>query len=249
VEIIPEGGQSPASESPADLDLFFGTIDDMERYYAQARAYVKSVKDSGSVRLIVVETWLFVDFTVRGLLMSSLQFDRADHEDLDLGYALLPRGFRECASLLQKLVKVNQNLPSEIEKRFTGSARKWAYLDQFDPGLQARIATAEESYRHSFHPGTDDEFSVRKFRYRSVPEGWLEVAGNIDESWVKRANRLNDARNLAAHCHEETRIAAKLGFHGSDTLNHVRDECLRLSKDLVGISACLGPVSSNATAR
>jgi len=247
VEISREAGQAPTSDDPTERDLFFGSRDDMRHYQAQAQAYLKSVTDSVSVRLIVIETWLFIDYAVRGLLMNGLQLDRLDHEDLDLRYTLLPRGFRDCVSLLRKLWKVNRNLPAEPEKPFTGSRNKWKYLDQFDPGLGARIEAAERSYYSTPDLGPCVAITLRPGRYRSVPEGWLQVAGRIDGSWVNRASRLNNARNLAAHSHDETRIAAKLGFHGPDTLVHVRDECLRLTNDLAGIRAFLDPVPPDVT--
>jgi hypothetical protein len=99
-----------------------------------------------------------------------------------------------------------------------------------------RPKAAETSHREAFkiekHPGA----LAYRIRYRSVPRGWLEVADQVDDSWTDRANRLNNARNLAAHRHDEKRIAAKLGISGENKHERVRAERLQLVDSLLGVS-------------
>jgi len=234
-ETFTRSGTSASADSTRTCDLFFGTLKDWERFEAQAKACVELVNSSTSIRLIVLETWLFVDYVVRELLMSGLQLERVDNENFDLRNVLLPRGFSECIRLLQKLRDVNQDLPEEPERPLTARSRKWVHFNQFDPGLTERIAAAESSYRETFGLGPRP-LVVNQPVYRSVPNGWLEVASRVDESWVGRAKKLNSARNLAAHSREESNIAAKLALRGLEILKSVRVECLGLIEHLTGVS-------------
>lgn len=238
---------SPSGDSAADRDLFFGTLDAWDQYEAQAQAYFEILQGSASIRLIVLETWLFVDYAVRELLMSGFQLQKVDDSELDLRYNLLPRGLHDCVRLLKKLRDVNRRLPVRPEQPITGRSRKWKYFDEFDPGLSKRIAAAEMSYFETFKIPQPDVV-IYKNKYRSVPEGWLDVADQIDEPWSELVNRLNGARNLAAHCHDEARIAARLGCTGPNRLELVRAECGRTAEDLVGVSSLLRSAESEITA-
>jgi hypothetical protein len=71
--------------------LLFGKVSDWKECEARAQAYVQILAETQSVRLMVLETWFFVDFAIRELLMYGLQLDKIDNADLDLRYTLLPR--------------------------------------------------------------------------------------------------------------------------------------------------------------
>ncbi len=119
------------------------------------------------------------------------------------------------------------------------------FYEDFDPGLNERMAEAEEAYFKEFQipytgvAGTiyyaEDEVQIYsgKVHYRSVSEMWLETTARIDDEWVSRAGKLTEARNLAAHFHDELRIARKLGLNGPNALAQAREECLRIRQDLI----------------
>jgi hypothetical protein len=232
------GGVSSISDATTiEKWLFFGNVHDLEEFHSLQRVYFDQINGSASMRLVVFETWLLIDYCIRGLLMAGLQI--RDHEELDLRYNLLPRGFRECVSLLRKLYAVNKALPEE-PRHISGPARIWLFIREFDPDLLERLQIAEDAYRKASKLPMDDKsvarVLVQSVQYRTVPDAWLDVAVRVDESWDKRAGKLNAARNLAAHCHDEKRIAHKLGFNGPDALERVRVECLSLAEQLVGVS-------------
>jgi len=223
---------------PVDLEnwLFIGSLHDLEEFNSLQRAYLDSTKGAASIRLVVLETWILIDYAVRGLLIAGFQIRGMDHDDLDLRYNLLPRGFRECVSLLKKLYAVNRTLPVEPERFLTGSMRAFQFIRNFDPGLVDRLLAAESAYCEARNLPRYASHTLQPTRYRSVSDDWLDVAARVDEPWESRANKLYAARNLAAHCHDEMRIARKLGFDGSNALGHVRAECWNLVRQLIGIN-------------
>jgi len=215
-------------------ELFFGTLDDLERFGAQAKASIELIASATSIRLIVLETWLFIDYAVRELLMSGLQLDRVDNEDFEIRDALLPKGLLDCVRLLRRLRDVNLDLPEEPEHAITGPARMWKHFREIDPGLGKRLAAAQESYRKTFQLPPRPSALWPRPVYRSVPKGWIEAVSRVDKNWIKRAEELNKARNLAAHSHDESNIALQLRVQGPDRLEGVRTACLGLIRELTG---------------
>ena len=233
-----EGRSDPGPQPPNEGEcLFLGTALELAEYASKARSYLEILQGAGSVRLLVLETWLFVDYTVRELLLSGLGLERLDDDELDLRYNLLPGRFPDCLRLLEKLRDANQRLPEKPEPPLQFSARKLLFFEKYDRDMFNRMWDAEQSYRQACQLGPPPALGVLdRTRYRWLTEGWLSVANQIDKTWVDRATRLNDARNLAAHSHDEQRIAAKLGFNGPKIASHVKNECARLVEQLVGLS-------------
>jgi hypothetical protein len=106
----PDGG--PAFKS----DLFYGNLDEWQEYNSQAKAYLAAIGGTDSLRLIVLETWLFIDYTIRWLLLFGLNLDEVDSPELDLRYSLLPADFRRCVQLIQKLRDFNLGRPEKPEQ-------------------------------------------------------------------------------------------------------------------------------------
>jgi hypothetical protein len=100
-----------------DNALFFGNVIEYKDYIETARKYLHAVRRTQSTRLIVLETWLFVDYTLRQLLMHGLELTAIDQEELDLRYNLLPRSFGACIDLLVRLRKTNHQLPPKPGER------------------------------------------------------------------------------------------------------------------------------------
>jgi hypothetical protein len=236
---MPQDDEVGSITEPVNLEnwLFFGNVHDLEEFDSLQRAYFDNTKGTASIRLVVLETWILIDYAIRGLLIAGFQIRGMDHEELDLRYNLLPRGFRECVSLLRKLYAVNRVLPAEPERFLTLSMRAFRFIREFDPGLVDRLLAAENAYLDARNlPGCSAHTMVQLVRYRSVSDDWLDVVARIDGSWESRANKLNAARNLAAHCHDERRIGCKLGFDGSNALVHAKAECWTLARELIGIN-------------
>ena len=74
--------------------LFYGSSLRLKELVKLAEKCIKEVEGSINVRLIVLETWLFIDFCIRELLMSGLDLNRANTDAFDLRYHILPNSFR-----------------------------------------------------------------------------------------------------------------------------------------------------------
>ena len=237
---------SPANDDDLDGDstLFFGTIVEFGDFKGQANLYFQTVEKNDSVRLLVLETWLFVDFTIRKLLLSGLGLRGLDESDLrDM---FLPRGLRECVRLVTKLRELNLRLPGPPEDQFRATRRKWKYLQQHHGEALNQLLAAEEEYGKTYsldwaHPDQNQTFttifSSWPTVYRTVSQGWLDITARIDDEWVRRQERLNEARNVAAHFHDETKIARKFGISGENAVGQVKTECLELVGTLIGVTS------------
>lgn len=56
--------------------LFYGSAMEIEEFLEVAEKCSSTIKEVSNARLIVIETWLFVDYGVRQLLMSALDLSR-----------------------------------------------------------------------------------------------------------------------------------------------------------------------------
>lgn len=67
----------PSKTIPLKTDLLFtGSAFDVEEFIGIAEKCVSLVHEATSVRLIVLETWLFVDYSMRQVLMSTVAHER-----------------------------------------------------------------------------------------------------------------------------------------------------------------------------
>jgi hypothetical protein len=123
---------------------------------------------------------------------------------------------------------------------------EWDHFDEIDPGLTERIAAAGASYFRSLGLPYPIIF-IGDVRFRFVSGAWLECADQIDNACHGVVSKLSGARNLAAHSHDEARIAARLGFNGPNSLDQVWKECRRITDDLVGIAKVLKRSEGEAT--
>ena len=173
---------------------------------------------------------------------SGLSLSDYDHEDLELRYQLLPRSFRECADVLGRIIAVNRELPPQPRDRravLTGGIEFFQYLYNQRRDVWDALQEAQDSYNREQFPELGDGpymfIPADRRNYRRVSDRWLEAVRQIDEEWLRRADRINSARNRAAHSHDEARIARQLGFNGPNVLQQVKQSCLELIEQLLGI--------------
>ncbi|GAH88350.1 unnamed protein product, partial [marine sediment metagenome] len=55
-----------------------------------------TIDNNDNPRIIVIQTWLIIDFSIREILITGLGLSRFIVDDLDLRDYLLPRGFDNC---------------------------------------------------------------------------------------------------------------------------------------------------------
>jgi hypothetical protein len=240
---------SPSKTIRLKTDLLFtGSAFEVEEFIGIAEKCVSLVNEATSVRLIVLETWLFVDYSMRQVLMSALELSRFNHEEYDLRYNLLSRSFEGCLNLLLKLKKVNEELaPNPENNRLTYPARLLFFLRREHKEFFDKLLEVEKEYYQKYFPAlipkeadiytvvSEPKIVPVNNNYRRLSDGWLKSVAKIDDDWGKKAAKLNGARNLAAHSYDERKIAGRLGYTGEHALEHVKKHCLELLEQMIGI--------------
>lgn len=223
-----------------DYAPIFVRIKDAEVFLKIISEHIKAIQTHESIRLIVLETWLLLDYLIRHLILVGLDIAKYETEDFDLKTSLLPRGFRNCLNLLVKIRDHNKKLPEKPpEGPDQMSVGFLSYLHEKNGDFLKRYSKLATEYSHekgipvSVKPSIKDGYDGHRF----VEKDWLKVVDIIDEKWVKKANRINVARNLAAHSHDDKLVAKKLGFSGTSVLTKVKKHCLGLIEELLGIVA------------
>ena len=106
-----------------------------------------------------------------------------------------------------------------------------------------RLEEIEAEYFAKLHPELAKQTEGQAFIHipkeeinEALPSDWLDVASNLGEDWFRLATQLNNARNLAAHSYDPAAIAGRFGIAGPQATDKVRDKCLQLMKDLLGVT-------------
>ena len=72
-------------------------------YASMASKYLEICK-TGTLRLVVLETWLFLDYTLANLLISGLNMTGVDTDFVDLRHEMIPSFARS----LQLVIKIRE---------------------------------------------------------------------------------------------------------------------------------------------
>ena len=257
-----EDSHDGRSESPQDIfDTgeavvpFFGTFEDFEELERVITESLKLIKNSTNVRTMVLETWISLDFILRGFVLGAFGLGTFITEDFDPRYNLLPQRFGSLIQIVRDLTKWQTVLhdrdkdkaPDLSEITFTGSSSFWRRLMEKYPDVWPKINEVETEILLGKFPERASEI---KKRYSAapkpdlmvrgtgrVPKNWLMIAQKLDEEWCNKATQLNKVRNMAAHSYKPERILKTLGLHGRNSLELVREYCLGLFTDLLGTKA------------
>lgn len=104
---------------------------DIEKIIDQINYSIKHIKTIKNVRIIVIETWLVLDWLTRHLILSGVDASNHNTNELDLCDRLLPRGFQGCLEFLRDFVNIQRKLalpPKSESLRLSGSAKLWIYM-------------------------------------------------------------------------------------------------------------------------
>ena len=232
--------------------VFFGSADKLEELVSIASKCIEEIQSTEKARLIVLETWLFIDFCIRELLMSALGLHDVSVEGYDLRFSLLPRSFSECVKIIERLKEVHTALPRDPqEKSIRLPARFLFLLKDRHPELFSRFLEVEQEYYREHAPGLVKKESIEqpvawvnfaatvgenRAEYSRISSGWLTAVSRIDQDWLKSVSRLNLARNFAAHSYDSEEILVRMGYSGPKAISHLREECLALLKNLIGVA-------------
>lgn len=209
---------------------------------------IEVLRETRNARLIVLETWLFIDFCIRELLMSALRLHDLNVENHDLRFNLLPRSFSECVKMVERIKEVHSKLPRDPQEKSLRLPMGFLFqLKRRDPEFFARFLEMEQEYYREYAPelvtrdpveaSIMDYMPVKSDRveYSRISTVWLTAVSRINQDWLKSANKLNLARNFAVHSYNSKEALRRMGHHGPNAVDHLRDECLALLKDLIGV--------------
>lgn len=194
---------------------------------------IKRINNSENPRIIILETWLILDYTIREILRRGLDIKRFCDDSFDP----LPNGFRDCLNLLENFIK-QQN-----------SKNKNPYLIysevQIPIGLQdliyANKKLLKEILEYQFEFCYKNNISPLKMKnredinFQNVDTFWLNSVKMLDSNWFKDANKINKVRNKAAHSIIEEDIFTMLGMKGEKKLDALKHYCNHSLKKLIGL--------------
>lgn len=232
--------------------LFYGSTVKHGEFASLASRCIQEVETTNNVRLMVLETWLFIDFCTRELLISGLGLNEVNLETYDLRFNLLPKNFSECIKIIERLKEVHKDLPRDPqEKSVKLPGRFLFFIKKQYPEFLSQLLGIEQEYYKQYAPELikKDPFDPativiykgsNRVEYSRIPTGWLEAVNRIDQDWIKSVNRLNLARNYAAHSYDPGEILKRMGYSGANAVKHLKEECLRLLQNLIGITKAAG---------
>lgn len=228
----------------------WGRVEQLQKLSGLVGLCVETVNESGSLREVVLETWLVLDYAVRDLVVSGYGLYKFCQEDFDLRYILLPKSFEGLLQLLEETISYQSGLsqepsPSDDYPPYIRSSFGFLkYLTENHGDIVETLEEVEAEYFAKLHPELADQikqglqfyYMPREGGIEGLPSGWLEVVSNLGDDWFRLARRLNKARNKAAHSYDPSAIAKAFGIAGPQAIDSVRAECLRLLKNLLGIT-------------
>jgi hypothetical protein len=229
---------------------FWGKEEQLQKLSDLVGHCVDIVTESKSLREIVLETWLVLDYAIRDLLVSGYGLYKFCQEDFDLREILLPNSFHGLLQFLEKTISYQSGLSQKPEPSndfppyIRSSFGFLKHLKENHGDIAKRLEEIEAEYFAKRHPefakqiqqGWQFHHKPREEGIEGLPSGWLKVVSNLGKDWFKFARKLNEARNKAAHSYDPFVIAKAFEITGSQAVDKVRAECIKLLKKLLGIS-------------
>jgi len=224
--------------------LFYGSSLKLMELCKLAEKCIKEVEGSNNARLIILETWLFIDFCIRELLMSGLGLNKVNLDTCDLRYFVIPNSFYRCVELLVKLKKVHSSLPQDPnESAIKLPINFISFIKHHYPNFFKQLLDIEKEYYSKHVP----ELVTKKYnplevekipvpiQYTRIPEEWIKAVDRIDKDWIESAKRLNNARNQAAHSYNSKKILQYMDYSETSAVANLKNECIKLLRNLIGV--------------
>ena len=173
-----------------------GLFDQLE-FMDHVDGIFERIEASDDTRLIVLESWLLIDYIVTYLLRDALGIP----ESFDKELKLLPFSFMKKIELIKKIIDIEEvKLPNqrsyqayELHPEFQGELDKDKAL--YERFMQMAIVFEETRCPREAYSLMRGDFE----RARFVPEWWYERARELGPNWFQNCRQLNKARNLVAH--------------------------------------------------
>jgi len=229
------------------------TINNLEDFL---KSSVSRISTETNPRIIILETWLMLDFAIRQLIVWGIGADINSNDNFDLRSELLPTGFQNCLDFLITYKKRQENLTIDPnEKCLRLPVRFWYYLNKeldkpdsdivintiykYQKKMNPNFQTPQEivtSFRTPvWNISTIESTSNTTVEYRTVDEHWLKVTSHLNEDWVKKVTQINKARNIAAHSYNEEIIFSAFGINGSNKIELLRNKCVESISSLLKV--------------
>jgi len=232
--------------------LFYGSGNKLEELASLASECIEAIETSSRPRTITIETWLFIDFWIREILMSGFGLNEYNLEEFDLRFEFLPCSFHNCLNLIRDLKREHTDLPRDPDENLiTMSGKFFHFVHEEHPDFFDRFLEVEEQYYRAHYPDlvgryetdlTDLSFleealssKEEEQEYTRLPKGFISILDQINDDWLTKARRLNKARNAAAHTYDSGKILDCFGYSGPKAVEHLRDECIDLLRELIGV--------------
>lgn len=191
------------------------------------------IEETTNARLMILETWLIIDYTIRQLLFFglNLQSYRSAH------FKPLSDSFERNLELLFKLIMEQRQLlpkPTDYTVYYPKGFFMFCwqnYPEEFKTMQQVEYKFYE--WLHTQNIVVKQNGDLSKFRF--VEDEWMEAVGGLNVDWKAKAQRLNAARNCAAHSFDADELFKVLGLRGDLRLQLLRKECTELLHFLLGI--------------
>lgn len=228
---------------------FYGSAIKLEEFASHALKTLKEIEKTDNVRVIVLETWLIIDYCIRELLISGLDLNKVNLDSYDLRDKLLPISFVRCVEILEGFKKAHKDLPRDPEEKGIRLSTEFLFfVNKQYPDFFAKLLEVERKYYEQYAPELIKDKNIffeqihirpAKVEYSRINKHWLDVASQIDQSWINSVKQLNSARNYAAHSYDSEKIAKEMGYSGPNASTLLKAKCLELLQKLIGITIAL----------
>ena len=233
---------------------FCGNLQQLKELEEVVRKCIDNCSASCNIREIVLETWITVDFAIRQLLLIGFNLTKFSAQELDIGYLILPNSFRELVDILKKTRKYcmkhgGESRKEKIDKSsgLRASYGFWKFIKENDRELFQRIWEISDEYDWKMHPELSENenvyaiqelqslFNGKNQAFEEFSNQWKEVICNLDKNWFKMVDKLNAARNTAAHNYDAIQIAKHFEKMEPNLVYKVRSECFSLLQSLFNV--------------
>lgn len=207
----------------------------------------KKIKSTEEVRVIILETWMLIEYYIRSALSNAFDITKYSTNDLDPKYDLLPNSFQVCLDKLKLLLDTQRKLPLPNPEKdsLSGKLSLVSYIKINYSEFFNQLVHITEEYNKINHPEsyqTDYSHTIYTQSldyygpYQQVD--FVKSHENIDAKWFNNAKKINKARNMAAHSYDSNKIYAVLGINGSNRFENSREYCLTLIQEMCNLKIC-----------
>lgn len=219
-------------------------IKDLENINSQIREGITHIRSAKNARIVVLETWLIVDWFVSHLILSGIGAIDHDVKKLNIFSSLLPRRFETRLDFLKEFIEVQRNLevkPVDESHKLSISLKFFSYMKSKYKDVLDQLIEIENEFNIEELGLSENTLQVSRpvlldgKQFRTVSESWLDSVESLGKLWFQKASNLNKARNQAAHSYAQNEVYQAFGINGTKKFQLLKSYCLELLEELIGI--------------